>query len=174
MVVSDQGPLRLQRCTAAYLGERVVRSATWSSSSARSSAPRFVLFGGILLEPALGHLSWSVVGYAVLSLTVVRIMLPVALAMLGTHARPATLGFLGWFGPRGLASIVFAILVIEAEGTLPQENLLLTTVFVTVGLSVLLHGLTAAALARRYARWFETHRERAELSVEEGAARHVR
>jgi NhaP-type Na+/H+ or K+/H+ antiporter len=136
-------------------------------------AATFVLFGGVLLEPALGHLSWSVVGYAVLSLTVVR-MLPVAVAMLGTHARPATLGFLGWFGPRGLASIVFAILVIEAEGTLPQEGLLLTTVFVTIGLSVLAHGLTAAPLAKRYARWFETHPQRAEFSVEAGAARHVR
>jgi NhaP-type Na+/H+ or K+/H+ antiporter len=136
-------------------------------------AATFVLFGGILLEPALGHLSWSVVGYAVLSLTVVR-MLPVALAMLGTHARPPTLAFLGWFGPRGLASIVFAILVVEAEGTLPQESLLLTTVFVTIGLSVLLHGLSAAPLARRYARWFETHPERAELGVEGGTARHVR
>ena len=70
-----------------------------------------MFFGAILLGPALGELSWSLVLYAVLSLTVVR-MPPVAVAMLGTHARMPTLGFLGWFGPRGLASIVFAVIVI--------------------------------------------------------------
>ena len=70
----------------------------------------FVFFGAILLGPALGELSWELALYAVLSLTVVR-MLPVAIAMLGSHARAPTLGFLGWFGPRGLASIVFAVIV---------------------------------------------------------------
>jgi hypothetical protein len=58
--------------------------------------------------------------YAVLSLTVVR-MLRVAIAMLGTRARPPTLGFVGWFGPRGLASIVFAVIVVE-ESNLPHEH----------------------------------------------------
>ena len=82
----------------------------------------FVLFGAILLGPALGELSWELVLYAVLSLTVVR-MLPVAIAMLGTRARPPTVGFLGWFGPRGLASIVFAVIVIE-ESNLPHEHLI--------------------------------------------------
>ena len=74
--------------------------------------------------------------------------------MLGTGARPQTLGFLGWFGPRGLASIVFAVLIVEANGTLPHESLLLTTIYATVGFSVLLHGLSAAPLARRYAAWY--------------------
>ena len=72
-------------------------------------------------------------------------MLPVAIAMLGT-ARPPTIAFLGWFGPRGLASIVFAVLVIEPDGRLPG-SVLLTTIFVTIGLSVLAHGVTAAPLA---------------------------
>ena len=72
----------------------------------------FVLFGAILLGPALGELSWELVLYAVLSLTLVR-MVPVAIAMLGSGARAPTVGFLGWFGPRGLASIVFAVIVIE-------------------------------------------------------------
>ena len=67
----------------------------------------FVFFGAILLGPALGELRWELALYAVLSLTLVR-MLPVAIAMLGSKARSPTLGFLGWFGPRGLASIVFA------------------------------------------------------------------
>jgi len=77
-------------------------------------------------------------------------------AMLGTGARRPTVGFLGWFGPRGLASIVFAILVIE-EGGLPHDDTLLVAVFITIGLSVLAHGLSAAPLAERYARWFDTH-----------------
>ena len=110
----------------------------------------FVLFGAILLGPALGELSWELALYAVLSLTVVR-MVPVAIAMLGSHARLPTLGFLGWFGPRGLASIVFAVIVIE-ESQLPHEHLIVLAIYLTVGLSVFAHGLTAAPLADRYAR----------------------
>jgi sodium/hydrogen antiporter len=115
----------------------------------------FILFGAILLGPALGALSWELVLYAVLSLTVVR-MLPVAVAMLGTRARSPTLGFLGWFGPRGLASIVFAVIVVE-ESNLPHEHLIVLAIYLTVGLSVFAHGLSAAPLAARYARWYEQH-----------------
>jgi len=115
----------------------------------------FVLFGAVLLGPALSELSWELALYAVLSLTVVR-MLPVALAMLGTHARPQTVAFVGWFGPRGLASIVFAVIVIE-ESALPHEHLIVLAIYLTVGLSVLAHGLTAAPLADRYARWYHGH-----------------
>jgi sodium/hydrogen antiporter len=115
----------------------------------------FVLFGAILLGPAVGELSWKFVLYAVLSLTLVR-MLPVAIAMLGTRARPPTLGFLGWFGPRGLASIVFAVIVVE-ESNLPHEHLIVLAIYLTVGLSVFAHGLTASPLARRYASWYERH-----------------
>src|SRR3954469_6979637 len=115
----------------------------------------FVLFGAVLLGPALTELSWQIALYAALSLTVVR-MVPVALAMLGSNARPPTVAFLGWFGPRGLASIVFAVIVVE-ESALPHERLIVLAIYVTVGLSVLAHGLTAAPLAARYARWYEHH-----------------
>jgi sodium/hydrogen antiporter len=115
----------------------------------------FVLFGAVLLGPALGDLTWQLGLYAVLSLTLVR-MLPVVLAMLGSHARAPTLGFLGWFGPRGLASIVFAVIVVE-ESDLPGEHLIAVAIYLTVGLSVLAHGLSAAPLADRYARWYERH-----------------
>ena len=115
----------------------------------------FVLFGAVLLEPALGDLSWELVLYAALSLTVVR-MLPVAIAMWGSRARGPTVGFLGWFGPRGLASIVFAVIVVE-ESRLPHEDVIVLAIYVTVGLSVLAHGLSAAPLAERYARWYERH-----------------
>jgi sodium/hydrogen antiporter len=115
----------------------------------------FILFGAILLGPALGELSWQLALYAILSLTVVR-MVPVAIAMLGSHARVPTLGFLGWFGPRGLASIVFAVIVVE-ESQLPHQELIVLATYVTVGLSVFAHGLTAAPLANRYAHWFDRH-----------------
>ena len=136
-------------------------------------AATFVVFGGSFLGPAIANATWAVAGYAVLSLTLVR-MVPVAIAMIGTDARPPTVAFLGWFGPRGLASIVFAVLVVEAEGTLPHEQLLLTTVFFTIGLSVLAHGVTAAPLGRRYARWFAEHPDAEKLRVETGRARDVR
>jgi NhaP-type Na+/H+ or K+/H+ antiporter len=128
------------------------------------SAITFVVFGATLLEPALHELTASVVLYAVLSLTVVR-MLPVAVAMLGTGARRPTVASLGWFGPRGLASIVFAIIVIE-EGGLPHDGTMLVTVYITIGLSVLAHGLSAAPLARRYARWYESHPREARPELE--------
>ncbi len=89
------------------------------------------------------ELSWTVVAYAVLSLTVVR-MLPVALALLGTGTRPPTVAFIGWFGPRGLASIVFGLGLIGVG--LPNEALVLTVIFMTVLLSVFAHGLSAPGL----------------------------
>ncbi len=119
------------------------------------NAVTFVLFGAILLGPALGHLSWQLAAYAVLSLTVIR-MVPVAIAMVGSRARAPTIGFLGWFGPRGLASIVFAVIVVE-ESALAHQSLIVNAIYLTVGLSVLAHGVSASALADRYAGWYERH-----------------
>jgi NhaP-type Na+/H+ or K+/H+ antiporter len=115
----------------------------------------FLIFGAVLLGPALKHISWQIALYAVLSLTLVR-MLPVAIALIGTGAARPTVGFLGWFGPRGLASIVFAVIVVE-EAHLPGTQTILLTTYLTIGLSVLAHGVTAAPLAARYARWYESH-----------------
>jgi NhaP-type Na+/H+ or K+/H+ antiporter len=116
------------------------------------SGVTFVAFGAVLLGPALGHLTWQIGAYALLSLTVVR-MLPVAISLIRSGARRQTVAFMGWFGPRGLASIVFAVIVLE-ESKLPHLNTLLLTTYATVGLSVLLHGLTAAPMAHAYARWY--------------------
>ncbi len=124
----------------------------------------FLFFGAILLGPALGHLSWELALYALLSLTIVR-MLPVAIAMLGTRASPATLAFMGWFGPRGLASIVFAVIVVE-ESQLPHQQTILLAIYLTVGLSILLHGATAAPLADRYGRWYQAHPRETQPSME--------
>jgi NhaP-type Na+/H+ or K+/H+ antiporter len=127
----------------------------------------FILFGAILLGPALSSLSWQLVLYAVLSLTLVR-MVPVAVSMWGTHAGRPTLGFLGWFGPRGLASIVFAVIVVE-ESHLPHEHVIVLAVYLTVGLSVLVHGLSAGPLATRYAAWYESHPQERRPAMESAA-----
>jgi NhaP-type Na+/H+ or K+/H+ antiporter len=136
------------------------------------AAATFVVFGAVLLGPALGDLSWQIAVYAVLSLTLVR-MLPVAIAMVGTGARPRTVAFLGWFGPRGAASIVFALLIVE-EGGLPHDDLLLTTAFVTVGLSVFAHGLTAAPLVARYASWLDRLTAKERVALESPGAPELR
>jgi sodium/hydrogen antiporter len=129
-----------------------------------------VLFGAILLGPSLGELSWELALYAVLSLTVVR-MIPVTIAMWRLHARAPTVAFLGWFGPRGLASIVFAVIVIE-ESQVPHEHVIVLASYLTVGLSVFAHGLSAAPLANRYARWYQQH-PRAKLPPMESAPAEV-
>ncbi len=134
-------------------------------------AATFVVFGAVLLEPSLSDVTWAVAAYAALSLTLIR-MLPVALSLIGTHARRPTVAFLGWFGPRGLASIVFAILLIEPSGDLPHEHVVLTTIFTTIGLSILAHGVTAAPLARRYSAWYAAHPRPAR--VESGEVPEVR
>ncbi len=111
----------------------------------------FLVFGAVLLGPALEHVSWQIALYAVLSLTIVR-MLPVAVSLWGTHARAPTVAFIGWFGPRGLASIVFAVIVEDTHQA--HAGAILTACYATVGLSVLVHGLSAAPLVARYAGWY--------------------
>jgi sodium/hydrogen antiporter len=142
-------------------------------SGAVLAAITFVVFGAILLGPALGDLTWQIALYAVLSLTIVR-MVPVAIAMLGTSARRPTVAFLGWFGPRGAASIVFALLLLEEDNALPNQGVILATVFVTVGLSVLAHGATAAPLATRYANWLDARSARNESAPESDESADVR
>ena len=85
--------------------------------------------------------------YALASLSVVR-MAPVAVSLARSGLRPATVAFVGWFGPRGLASILYARIVV-GEG-LPASALLESTVTLTVLLSTFLHGASAYPLARRY------------------------
>src|SRR5262249_11194004 len=119
------------------------------------NATTFIVFGAVFLVPALRALTWQLVVYAVLSLTVVR-MIPVALSMLGSGARPETVAFFGWSGPRRLASIVFAVLLTH-EAQLPHQHEIVVTVVFTVGLSVYAHGLTAQPLTDRYVRWYERH-----------------
>jgi NhaP-type Na+/H+ or K+/H+ antiporter len=108
----------------------------------------WVMFGAAVVGHSVADVDWRVIVYSLLSLTLVR-MLPVSLSLLGLGVRADAQLFLGWFGPRGLASIVFAVIVVgqkvEGSGTL------VATVVCTVTLSILAHGLTANPLANAYA-----------------------
>ncbi|MEV6945200.1 cation:proton antiporter [Streptomyces sp. NPDC051172] len=125
-----------------------------------------MLFGAVLLGPTLQHLTWRIVLYAVLSLTVVR-MLPVALSLLGSGLRAPTVAYIGWFGPRGLASVVLALLVVEEH--VPGTVAMGRVVAATVALSILLHGVSAFWLAGRYGAWFRRAGTAAERELREGA-----
>jgi NhaP-type Na+/H+ or K+/H+ antiporter len=113
----------------------------------------WVVFGAAVFGQAVGSFSWEVVLYALVSLTVVR-MLPVFLVLTGMNLRSDEKLFMGWFGPRGLASIVFAVIVINEH--LPGGGTIIMTVVCTIALSVIGHGLSAnplvAGLAARIKR----------------------
>jgi len=109
----------------------------------------FFIFGAVLLPQVWEHLSWEIVSYAILSLTLIR-MLPVFVALIGKQLRWQTTLFLGWFGPRGLASILFVLLVLD-HAQLTHESLVFNTVILTVALSVFLHGVTALPGVNAYA-----------------------
>jgi len=105
------------------------------------------MFGAAFVGQSLGDLDWRVLVYSLLSLTIVR-MLPVSLSLLGLGVRADAQLFLGWFGPRGLASIVFAVIVVGQN--VPGSDTLAATVVCTVTLSILAHGLTANPFANAY------------------------
>lgn len=113
----------------------------------------WTIFGAVFVVPAaLLAFDWRVVGYAVLSLTLIR-MLPVALALIGVRFRRDTVGVMGWFGPRGLASVIFGLMAFDALTAASKEAELLASVVTwTILLSVLAHGLSAQPLAAWYAR----------------------
>jgi NhaP-type Na+/H+ or K+/H+ antiporter len=102
-----------------------------------------------------------------LSLTIVR-MLPVALSTIGAGLGRRTVLFVGWFGPRGLASLVFALLALESLG--PAADEAVAVIAMTVLLSVLAHGLTASPLAARYGRATAAAEEPPGTTVAQGSA----
>ena len=106
----------------------------------------WVVFGAVVVGRSIGSLSWQVVLYAVLSLTLIR-MVPIFLSLTRMQMRIDEKLFLGWFGPRGLASIVFAVIVLREN--LPGEETISLTVVCTILLSVIFHGITANPLAKR-------------------------
>jgi sodium/hydrogen antiporter len=101
----------------------------------------FFLFG-LLVARQWEHFSLSLFLYAALSLTVVRI-LPVAIALIGTRLHWSSVLFMGWFGPRGLASIVLVFVYLEQESHHSGESTIRFAVMATVLLSIFAHGLSA-------------------------------
>jgi NhaP-type Na+/H+ or K+/H+ antiporter len=109
-----------------------------------------IVFGAVMLPDAIRLLDWRIALYAILSLTIVR-MIPVAISMIGAGISKETIGFLGWFGPRGTASILYLFTVIEVE-ELPGMEIEYAATLITVLFSVFAHGITAAPGARWYGR----------------------
>lgn len=107
----------------------------------------FLVFGALMLPDGFAHISWPTVLVAILFLTVVRV-LPILVSLAGTGLAMREKLFLGWFGPRGLASILFTLIIMD-EFEFPNEEELLACVSLTVALSVLLHGISASPLAKR-------------------------
>jgi sodium/hydrogen antiporter len=107
----------------------------------------FFLFGLALAPVAIAEFQWIYLIYALLSLTVIR-MGAVAISLIGTGVRLPTILYVGWFGPRGLATIVFVLLVF-GEGVISEP--IRATAYLTVLLSIILHGISSAPLAAFYA-----------------------
>ena len=128
---------------AAHMGEALAL-LTW------------VVFGGIVVARMIDRITWPALLYAMLSLTVIR-MLPVFLCLIGTRTSTADKLFIGWFGPRGLATIVFAVLVLDEK--LPGNDTIMLAAGWTVLLSVIAHGVTANPLVRRIATRASTQAE---------------
>jgi len=130
----------------------------------------FFVFGAMILAPRLGDLTWSVAVYAVASLTLIRLV-PVAISMLGSNLEWESVVYLGWFGPRGLASIVFASIVF-LEADLPGTELIILLMAATVGLSVYLHGATAWHGSNAYSDWAQRMGDEMEDMTEGGEVEH--
>jgi len=108
----------------------------------------FFLFGALILPGAIENVTTAIILYALLSLTVVR-MVPVTIAMMASGQDKASILFLGWFGPRGLASILFALLILE-DLNVSQIDFVQSIVAITVGLSIILHGITAGPFSKKF------------------------
>jgi sodium/hydrogen antiporter len=134
------------RAAGGERGERMVPFV--EETSALVSLLVWLAFGAVAVVPAFEDLTWPDVLYAVLSLTLIR-MVPVAVALAGARLGRTTVAFVGWFGPRGLASVVFALLALEEIGEHAAGSAI-TIIGFTVLLSVVAHGVTADPLARRY------------------------
>jgi len=112
----------------------------------------FTLVGAMLLPAAMQHFTLNCLLFSILTLTVVR-MLPIAISLAGLKLGMHTIAFIGWFGPRGLASVLFLLIVMQSSD-LARESELLAAVALTVALSIIVHGVSAAPLARMYGRAF--------------------
>ncbi|GIU02864.1 cation:proton antiporter [Shewanella algidipiscicola] len=139
-----------------YAGNTYEKTRNHIEDFAESEGELFVLisffvFGLAFVPLILAYITWEVVLYALLSLTVLR-MVPVVLSLIGTELDLSTKLFIAWFGPRGIASILYVLIVVHEIGSMQGFATLYAVVTVTVLLSILAHGLSAQPLANRYAR----------------------
>jgi NhaP-type Na+/H+ or K+/H+ antiporter len=131
------------------------------------SAVTFFVFGAIVIGTGVTDLDLATVVYAVLSLTAVR-MVPVALSLIGSGADRPTMAFAGWFGPRGLATIVFMLTIIE-ESNLAGTDRIVQVATITVLFSVVAHGASAPWLTDRYVRRLSNRSESSEPESDDDA-----
>lgn len=127
-------------------GEKEVYFVDQSSDMA--SMISWLIFGALAIPVIEDSWSWTLLAYAVLSLTVVR-MLPVVLALLGAGLDRYSVVFVGWFGPRGLASVIFALIALEDLHGAGTD--VVAVISLTVLLSVMAHGFSAVPAANRFA-----------------------
>jgi NhaP-type Na+/H+ or K+/H+ antiporter len=123
----------------------------------------WLIFGLAAFPLIRDQISWREILFALLSLTALR-MIPVAISMIGSGLRARSIAFIGWFGPRGLASVVFALLAVEELEVDDSLRTAISTLALTVLLSVLLHGLTADMFANRFGAWIDRERPPAETA----------
>ena len=157
-----------------------ISGTAFAGSAAWIREEESALLGAEELSDLLGYAVWLVLGlvavplvwreagwrelvFALAALTLVR-MLPVALSLVGTHLRPQTVAFIGWFGPRGLASVVFSLIALESLDVDDNLRVVLATISLTVLLSVIAHGFSAQPLANRYGEWVTRVTPPAELA----------
>lgn len=111
----------------------------------------FLLYGAVMIVPSLSEATWQMWLYAIGSLTITR-MLGVAISTIGSGLQPISVLFIGWFGPRGIASIIYGLVIVEEE-RLVSSNLIFTAMVITVLISIFAHGLTAVPGANWYGDW---------------------
>ena len=121
----------------------------------------WLIFGLAVFPLIRDHIGWRELLFALLSLTAFR-MIPVAVSLIGSGLRIPSVAFIGWFGPRGLASVVFALLAVKDLEVDDSLRTAVSTIALTVLLSVVLHGVTADLFATRYGTWVDRERPRAE------------
>lgn len=117
----------------------------------------FLVFGAIVVGQAADDLTVETAIYAVLSLTVIR-MVPVAISLIRARLKLQTVAFIGWFGPRGLASILFGVFLLE-ESVAEVADPIFAVVTWTVIFSIFAHGMSAVWLSGVYATWHQRHRD---------------
>ena len=114
----------------------------------------FILFGAIMVPKAVAQLNLEIAVYAVLSLTAIR-MIPVAISVAGKGILNSTILFMGWFGPRGAASILYVLIILK-EDMLTRGGLIFNVAVITILLSVILHGVSSVPGVKAYAKSLES------------------